>query len=137
MVLTKSPDASGEVLSPGGVGMTSFLRIVKIKNNKEEAGIRFFPVATVGKLCINAIAFCGCVSYYCLRGASILLASRPPSLLVTRGFREHALFAPNLSRIFPLLCCVSVFSDGEASGTAEDDGSRGPRPGSWCRARRL
>ena len=103
MVLTKSRTLRGEVLSPGGVELTSILRIVKIKNNKEEAGIRFFPVATVGKLCINAIAFCGCVSYYCLRSASILSASRPPSLLVTRGFRERAFFAPNLSRIFPFL----------------------------------
>lgn len=39
MVLTKSPDASGEVLSPGGVELTSILRIVKIKNNNEAARI--------------------------------------------------------------------------------------------------
>lgn len=39
MVLTKSPDAPGEVLSSNGVGMKSILRIVKIKNNNEAARI--------------------------------------------------------------------------------------------------
>ena len=95
------------------------------------------PVTAVEKLCINEIAFCGCVSYCCLRSGSILSASRPLSLLVTRGFRERAFFAPNSSHVFLFLCCVSVFPDGEASGTAEDDGSRGPCLGSRYWAYRM
>ena len=39
MVLTKSPDAPGEVLLPGGVELTSILQIVKIMNNNEAARI--------------------------------------------------------------------------------------------------
>jgi len=112
MVLTKSSDAPGEALSLGGVRLTATLRTVKIKNNNEAVRIRILPATAVANLCVNEIAFYGCVSYYCPRSASILSASRTPSLLVTRGFRERALFAPNLSHIVPFLCCVSAFSDG-------------------------
>ena len=88
-------------------------------------------------VCINAIAFYGCVSYYCPWSASILSASRPPSLLLTRGSRERALFVPYSSHIFPFVCFISVFLDVEAAGTAEDLGSCAPRPGSWRWNRRL
>ena len=88
-------------------------------------------------VCINAIAFYGCVSYYCPWSASILSASRPPSLLLTRGSRERALFAPYFSHIFPLVCFISVFLDAEVAGAAEGLGSRAPHPGSWRRTRRL
>lgn len=39
MVLTKSPDATGEAQSSSGVGLKSILRIVKINNNNEAARI--------------------------------------------------------------------------------------------------
>lgn len=92
---------------------------------------------TVTIVCIDAIAIYDSVSNYCLRSASLISASRPPSLLVTRGFRERAFFAPNSSHVFLSLCCVSVFLDGEASGTAEEIGSRGPCLGSRYWAYRM
>ena len=73
-------------------------------------------------LCIDPIAFCGGVSYRCFRSASILLASRLPSLLVTRGFREHAHFALYFFQISPRLYGDSFFFDVAAS---EDGGEVG------------
>ena len=86
---------------------------------------------------INQIAFCGGVSYRCFRSVSIISASRLPSLLVTRGFREHAHVVPYFSHIVPLLCGVSVYIDASASGAAEVGGARPPHPGSWRWNRRL
>ena len=126
-----------EALLLGAVEPTPALRIVKIKENYQATALQFLTPTTVKNVCINAIAFYGCVSYYCPWSASILSASRPPSLLLTRGSRERALFVPYSSHIFPLVCFISVFLDVEAAGAAEDLGSRAPRPGSWRRARRL
>ena len=86
---------------------------------------------------INQIAFCGGVSYRCFRSASIISASRLPSLLVTRGFREHAHVVPYFSHIVPLLCGVSAFVDAAAPEDAEGGGARPPHPGSWRWNRRL
>ena len=88
-------------------------------------------------MCINVIAFCGGVSYRYSWSVSILSASRLPSPLVTRGFREHAHVVPYFSHIVPLVCFISVFLDVEAAGAAEDLGSRAPRPGSWRWNRRV
>ena len=119
------------------VGLEDCAPSVKIRDNCQAVAFQFLLPATVKNVCINAIAFYGCVSYYCLWSASILSASRPPSLLLTRGSRERALLVPYSSHIFPFVCFISVFLDVEAAGAAEDLGSRAPRPGSWCRARRL
>lgn len=86
---------------------------------------------------INQIAFCGGVSYRFFRSASIISASRLPSLLVTRGFREHAHVVPYFSHIVPLLCGVSAFVDAAAPEDAEGGGARPPHPGSWRWNRRL
>ena len=96
-----------------------------------------FSVLLAKNVHINQIAFCGGVSYRCLRSASIISASRLPSLLVTRGFREHAHVVPYFSYIVPLLCGVGTFVDAAASGDAEGGGARPPRPGSWHWNRRV
>ena len=119
------------------VGVEVYPIIVTIRDNCQAVSLQFLFSATVKNVCINPIAFYGRVSYYCPWSASILSASRPPSLLLTRGSRERALFVPYFSHIFPLVCFISVFLDVEAAGAAEDLGSRAPRPGSWRRARRL
>lgn len=105
--------------------------IVTIRDNCQAFSRQFLFSATVKNVYINAIAFYGGVSYYCSWSASILSASRPPSLLLTRGSRERALFVPYFSHIFPFVCFVSFFPDVEAAGAAEVGGAHAPRPGSW------
>ncbi len=96
-----------------------------------------FSVLLAKNVHINQIAFCGGVSYRCFRSASIISASRLPSLLVTRGFREHAHVVPYFSYIVPLFCGVTAFVDAAALGDAEGGGARPPRPGSWRWNRRV
>ena len=115
-----------------GVGR---LRTNRKNKGQLASGLTSISILSNSKnVCINAIAFYGCVSYYCPWSASILSASRLPSLLLTRGSRERALFVPYSSRIFPFVCFISVFFDVEAAEAAEDLGSCAPRPGSWGRA---
>ena len=116
------------------VGVEDCALIVKIRDNWQVVSLQFLFSATVKNVCINVIAFYGCVSYYCPWSASILSASRPPSLRLTRGSRERALFVPYFSHIFPLPRGVSAFVDAAAPRAAEDLGSCAPRPGSWGRA---
>ena len=116
------------------VGLEDCILSVKIRDNCQAVSLQFLFSATVKNVCINPIAFYGRVSYYYPWSASILSASRPPSLLLTRGSRERALFVPYFSHTFPFVCFISVFPDVEAAGAAEDLGSCAPRPGSWGRA---
>ena len=124
-------------MQPAVVGLKDCALNVKIRDNCQAVVLQFLLPVTVKNVCINPIAFYGCVSYYCPWSASILSASRPPSLLLTRGSRERARFVPYSSHIFLFVCFISVFFDVEAAGAAEDLGSCAPRPGSWRRARRL
>ena len=96
-----------------------------------------FSVLLVKFLYINQIAFRGGVSYCCFGSASILSASRLPSLLVTRGFRDHAHVVPYFSYIVPFLCGVSAFVDAAAARAAEGRGARPSCPGSWRWNRRV
>lgn len=73
-------------------------------------------------MCIDPIAFCGGMSYCHRWSTSILLDSRLPSLLVTRGFREHAHFAPYFFQISLCLYGDSFFFDVAAP---EDGGEVG------------
>ena len=115
-----------------GVGR---LRTNRKNKGQLASGLTSISILSNSKnVCINAIAFYGCVSYYCPWSASILSASRLPSLLLTRGSRERALFVPYFSHIFPLPRGVSAFVDAAAPRAAEDLGSCAPRPGSWGRA---
>ena len=119
------------------VGLEDCALSVKIRDNCQAVVLQFLLPVTVKNTCINLIAFYGCVSYCCPWSASILSASRPSSLLLTRGSRECARFVPYSSHIFPFVCFISVFFDVEAAGAAEDLGSCAPCSGSWRRARWL
>ncbi len=53
---------------------------------------------------VSMIAILDAVGYCRAWSASIVLVSHPLPLLVTRGFRERALFALTFFRIFLFLC---------------------------------
>lgn len=78
------------------------------KKNKEqhpnEATLIFDCTIKGGVMYVSMIAILDAVGYCRTWSASIVLVSHPLPLLVTRGFRERALFALTFFRIFLFLC---------------------------------